>query len=251
MIKKFIFILFVLTGLTIWGQNPDTCQCRLMYGNALHSTLVTYHHDSVVSYRNSIFPKDTLFKMLAKKNRTNSVLRPEYYEWHKFTIDYFYNDKAIGKMLKGQFYPMYYFDIIPIKSQYNSYYLEFNKAYNDSFLYKEEFEIGSYQKIDGKDCNCYTSDRFRFKGNFRDINLTRDNLNTVSNLDEHSSDTTNVFVWDDACTMGVFKYCYFKGVGFVSVDYPYPDDLIFKIKYLHPNCNTFFKTKFGIDIIDK
>ena len=250
-LKNSLVILFTIFSLTVLAQNEDSCQCKLMYGNMLHPTLVTFHNDSLVSYQYASLPNDSVYKILGTAS-AESIFKIKNYKWYKSTRTYYYNKEGIGEKINGEFYIFHSFKLLDIGMKYSSYKISFSETYNDSVLYKDAYEIESHYKFNSTICNCFDSDRYMYNGDFKKLDLNRKSLELINTTDSLDSKDKNIFVWADACTFGVVRTCYLTGIGPVSIgimDNQYnSDNYKVPVVFLDSKCKEFFEKQLNLEI---
>lgn len=250
MTSKLVLILLISVHWNVFGQTNDTCQCRLIYGDVMYPTLVTYHHDSLVSYKRAIHLNN--YKVLDKFN-IDSVFRIENYKWHTWTQTYLLRNEGIGQKVNDDFYIFHPFNLLNIGEKFNSYGLEYSNTLKDSVLYKDSYEIVSHFKLNGNKCNCYESERYALNSDINLIDLSRQSLESIYTTESMVAEDTTAFVWADACEFGIIKTCYLTGIGSVSIDlddkHAHGENYIVPIVILDSKCFKYFKSKLNLNTI--
>jgi hypothetical protein len=245
------FYLFLFLTSNNWGQIADTCQCRLIYGNWLHTTLVTFHHDSFVTYENSRNPKDTIFNFIRKNGSKDTVFVPEFYDWLDYKKTYSIRNGNIGNKIGLEFFTEFPIVLQDTNEIIKTFYLE--KIYwCDSFiLAAKKITFNERLKINNSICNCYDYDKYFYSGDFNKIELTFQKLNSIQFTNYGDTFNPNAFILEDGgCgpNLNISKTCYLQGVGIVSVttpwDQPFPKEIKLNIVYLTNSCKKYLNEKF-------
>ncbi len=245
LIFTILFISFFSSSL--YGQVNDTCQCRLVYGNGLFPTLVTYHHDSLVTYTNALIPNDTLIKLGKRYQFKDTIFGLEMYNWDKKGISYFIKDGNIGRSLKGEFYTEFTKEIKDSGNTINTFWIgQFYLMPNVDFLYGRKTFFERPTIINNQTCNCFNTLDYFYK-NSQINNLNYKKLDSIKFTDSDSTEDSNIFIpTDSRCWIGVekSKTCYLKGIGTINISEPYPKEIKLNIVYLDKECDKFLTNKF-------
>ncbi len=250
--KKVIIFLFLCLTSNVWGQSSDTCQCRLIYGTWLNSTLVTFHHDSFVSYQYSRNPKDTIKNIIRNNGYKDTVFFPEFYDWSEFKETYSIRNGNIGNKIDQEFFTEIPEILKDTNQKIKTYYIRKLAYWSDSLiLAAKETSFKERLKINDKICNCYNFKEYKYSGDFNKIKLTFQNLNSVNFTNNSDSIIENTFVFDDShCNFSIFdsKNCYLPGIGLVSLTsnlgHPFPKEIKLNIVYLTRSCKEYLSKRF-------
>ena len=226
------------------GQNADTCQCRLVYGNWFSPTLVTYHHDSLVTYNHATNIKDTLFWLNKERHFSDTILNIESYNWSKGRTLIVKNGN-IGRMLNNNFYSEYPNNLQDSGEIIKVFWVDIDKNINDTFkfLYGRKIEFFAQEKINGQLCNCYNYNDYYYSNKDKAY-PSPEELNLIQFTDSFGIEGNGRFIpTDSRCYFGNTQEntpstdCYLKGIGEVN-------GYKVKIYYLTPFCEKFIKKTF-------
>lgn len=222
-----------------------------MFGDPIHPFLVTYHNDSLVSYKYALMPKDSTLRLFGKTGFEN-IFKVENYKWHTRIQTYQYNKDGIGEQLNGELYIFHPFKLLDTGIMFNSYNLTYDERFEQTFLYKNSFKIVEHFKINGSICNCFNSDRYIYNGDFKKIDLSKRFLEGINTGKSMLSEDSNLFVWDDYCTMGVIRTCFLTGIGTISIglldEQKYSNSYTIPLVFLESKCKDFFKNRLNLNI---
>ncbi len=249
--KIVLFIIFhFLIGLSLTAQKNDTCQCELIEGNYEYATIRTYHHDSLLTIIDGRIIRDSLFSFLRASKSIDYFLNPINYKFGRIKQYLVTKEGITQKFIKENLL------VLPNKkmNKFDSlivFYLGKESGFNDSFLFAEKFKFEEQEKVNGIMCNCFNSNKFRYKGVYKSIDLISTNLSKIGFAESWNDSITNQFVWVDGCSFGSGKICYLKGIGDISTDFPNQEPYNISYKFLRGDCNKYLKDKFNIELKNK
>jgi hypothetical protein len=238
-----IYLTALLT-ITMYGQNGDTCQCRLVYGNWFSPTLVTYHHDSLVTYNQATHIKDTLFWRKKEHFFSDTIYNVESYNW-RIGRTLIVKNGNIGRMLNGNFYTLYPYSLQDSGEIKKVFWEDMDRIGGKTykFLYGRKIEFFTQEKINGQLCNCYNYHDYLYS-NIDKAYPSAEELNLIQFTDSFGIEGNGRFIpFESRCEFGnpqgntPSNYCYLKGIGEV-----YRSKV--KIYYLTPFCEKFIKKTF-------
>lgn len=248
-IKYFFIVISLYIVNNVWSQNNDTCNCRLIYGhNWLDPVLTTYYNDSFVAYQSG-YPNEKGFEAIKRKVSLDSLFTEDNFRWKGFYSEFLIRNKNFGKKLENEFYIFRPWAQLKKDSIFKTFYIAEQiidkKVYN--FLYTQKISVDDYDTINRFVCNCFTSDRFVYHGDYEKINLSRDSLLIIPLSDNWNTEINHIFLWDDYCSL-YSKECFLPGIGMVKTEDMFGRMGSTHITYLDKNCKSYFKRTFNIDI---
>jgi hypothetical protein len=261
-----IFIMLLKFSFNTIGQSEkDTCQCQLLYGNWAEAVLVTYHHDSLVTYARSIFLKEHLFKLLKDLSNRDTIFGISDYNWFPNTRTYTIRKGEVGNKLGAIFFNEFPNEIIDSGTTLKSFWLtkpdktDSLLGYSKEILLSHERFYETPIKINGILSSCYKySDPYVFTGDFNKLDISHEYLLGLPYYETWNDvvDSPSFVVKESICEMTIdnYKTCYLPGIGEfeISVDYdkPFPENISRKIIYLTPQCNKYLFENFGFEKSD-
>lgn len=245
-----ILLIVVLSNLKLYGQDSDSCQCRLVYGNWFSPTLVSYHHDSLVTFTHSKYPKEEVYRLNKQNNKKDTIYGLDMYKWHELGSTFIIKDGDIGRIFNNQFYPEFPKRLMDSGQVIKSFWTE-RSFWSDTItmLYGRKTLFERPSEINSQTCNCFNQlDYFYDNINYKELDLHE--LDSLKFTDFDNNTDSNLFVpTDSRCYFGFekFKTCYLKGIGTILLTEPYPNRTEIKIIYLTKACEKFLKNKFKGD----
>ncbi len=246
-IFRFIACLWMcLIHSKLCAQTTDTCQCRLLYGNWANPILVTYHHDSLVTYHNMLSPKPHVYKMIKDLKRTDTLFNPEDYIIHPHATHLNIRKGDIGKKIGNSFFPEYVNR--NIDSGYTQKTFWINEYASSSELFGVRLFYDRPQLINRTRCNCFNYDApYRYVGAYNHFITNPEQLFGVPFVEFPTQADSNIFIPASSnCDFDLkkTKICYLRGIGVITMEEPFSENKQIAVKYLHNGCKLFLKKTF-------
>lgn len=234
------------------GQTNDSCQCRLVFGNWFYPTLVTYHHDSLVTYTRAFGPNKKALDLNQKYHFNDTILSLEMYDWNLKTSKTLLHQKGnIGLKFNDKFYVEYPNKLIDSGKTLKTFWLGKGLMIDTSvtFLYSKKMVFEKPEIINQEICNCFNEFNYLYTPILprQAYPSELDNINFTDSHLTHLTNDSNLFIpTDSRCYFGSeqFKECYLKGIGIISLQEPYPASTKIKVIFLTKSCDKFLKTNF-------